>query len=471
MRKDSVNGRICGAARVQRRSRGGRAARMTALLLIAGMLSAGAWAGCGDKGGKEPPAGTEAPEATQGAETTPAAATPEAETTVAADTTPEAEPTAADLTPTPVPESKYDIPDLELESFEIPQTESLEFVKNMKIGWNLGNALDASDCNVDDELAYEWSWCGAKTTPQLIQEVKKAGFQTIRVPVSWHNHVTGEDHRISEVWMARVQEVVDMAIDEGLYVILNIHHDNSTDFMYPTSEYLEQSKNYVTCVWEQVAARFADYDEHLIFETLNEPRMVGTNFEWWLNGNDASCKDAVAVLNELNQAVVDTIRASEGNNAQRYIMVPGYCASPDGALNSGFALPQDSAEDRLIVSVHAYTPYDFALNDKGTAEFDTEKAADVRGITGFMDNLYKKFIKEGIPVVIGEFGARAKSNTQARIDFSVAYIAAARARGITCCWWDNNAFIGTGENFGLIDRNAMKWRFEEIVTGLMKYAE
>ena len=185
----------------------------------------------------------------------------------------------------------------------------------------------------------------------------------------------------------------------------------------------------------------------------------------------SSCKDAVAAINELNQAIVDTIRAAEGNNKSRYIMVPGYCASPDGALNAGFVMPEDSAEQKLIVSVHAYTPYDFALNAEGTDQFDSAKVADVKSITDFMDQLYNKFIKNGIPVVIGEFGARAKSNVQARIDFSVAYVAAARARGITCCWWDNNAFIGMGENFGLIDRKSLKWRFEEIVQGLMKYAE
>ena len=417
-------------------------------LFIAGLL-----AGCG-KENEEVPLPTQVPEVSVTPEETP---------------TPEATPTPE---PTLESESEYDIPDMQLESFEIPQNDALTYVKEMKIGWNLGNTLDASDCTwLNDELDYESAWCGAKTSEKLIKTVKESGFQTIRIPVSWHNHVEGEDYKISETWMARVQEIVDMAVREGMNIILNIHHDNSTDFMYPSTEYLEQSKHYVTSVWKQIAERFAEYDEHLIFETLNEPRMVGTNFEWWLNPNDESCKDAVAAINELNQAIVDTIRAAEGNNKSRYIMVPGYCASPDGALNAGFVMPEDSTEQKLIVSVHAYTPYDFALNAEGTDQFDSAKVADIKSITDFMDQLYNKFIKNGIPVVIGEFGARAKSNVQARIDFSVAYVAAARARGITCCWWDNNAFIGMGENFGLIDRKSLKWRFEEIVQGLMKYAE
>ncbi|MDE7298619.1 MAG: glycoside hydrolase family 5 protein [Lachnospiraceae bacterium] len=466
MRKNAEKPRALGENRAGRRAGGQRTgSRRILALLLAGVLSAGALTGCGGNGGKTPADPTTPAQATPAAEpTTPVEPTPTPEPTATPEPTPTTEPTA-------VPEIQYEIPDIPPESFEIPENDSLAFVRDMKIGWNLGNSFDAIDCNVKDELAYESAWCGAKASLRLIQAIKEAGFQTIRIPVSWHNHVTGDDYRISEPWIARVQEVVDMALDEGMYVILNIHHDNSTEFMYPTTEYLEQSTHYVTCVWEQIAARFADYDDHLIFETLNEPRMVGTNFEWWLNGNDDSCKDSVAALNELNQVIVNTIRASEGNNAQRYIMVPGYCASPDGVLNSGFVLPEDSAENKLIVSVHAYSPYDFALNENGTAEFDWKKKSDLVGFTSFMDNLYKKFIKNGIPIVIGEFGARAKSNTQARIDFSTAYVAAARARGITCCWWDNNAFVGKGELFGLIDRKALKWRFGEIVPALMKYAE
>ena len=438
--------------------------RKIGCLALTAMLAAGIMAGCGgeDNGGKTQVTGaaTEAP-------------TPQA--TVTPEATPTPEPT---LTPTPEPTkaeevSKYEIPEVVMEAKEIPDTDAFKFTKDMKIGWNLGNTLDASDCTwVDDELKYESAWCGVITMPKLIQSVKEKGFNTIRIPVSWHNHVSGEDFAISEVWMARVKEVVDMAIDEGMYVILNIHHDVNESYYYPTSEYLDSSLHYVSSVWKQIAEEFAEYDEHLIYETLNEPRMVGSNFEWWINPSDESCKDAIECINKLNQAAVDAIRATAGNNPTRYIMVPGYDASPDGALNAGFVLPQDTAENKLIVSVHAYTPYNFALDEKGTSSFDSDKTADVRGITEFMDKLYDRFIKNSIPVVIGEFGARAKSgNVQDRIDFSTAYIAAARARGITCCWWDNNAFIGNGENFGLVDRASLRWRFEEIVSGLMKYAE
>lgn len=134
-----------------------------------------------------------------------------------------------------------------------------EFVRNMKIGWNLGNTFDASsDQNKEDELAYESDWCGIVTTKEMVDAVRAAGFQTMRIPVSWHNHVTQDgNYTISEAWMNRVQEVVDYAIDNDMYVIINIHHDNSTDYIYPAQEYMEQSKAYVSAVWSQIAERIS----------------------------------------------------------------------------------------------------------------------------------------------------------------------------------------------------------------------
>lgn len=151
----------------------------------------------------------------------------------------------------------------EWDAVEIPDNEALEFVKDMQLGWNLGNTFDASNCGASDELEYESAWVGIKTTKEMIHTIADAGFKTIRIPVSWHNHVDAE-YRISEAWMDRVQEVVDWALEEELYVILNIHHDNEEGFMYPSYEHLEQSKKYVQAVWEQIAERFAEYDEKLI---------------------------------------------------------------------------------------------------------------------------------------------------------------------------------------------------------------
>ena len=372
------------------------------------------------------------------------------------------------------------IPEVAIEPCELPESEALSFVRDMKIGWNLGNTLDASsDQNKADELAYESDWCGIVTTKEMIDEIKAAGYQTLRVPVSWHNHVSDDgSYTISQVWMDRVQEVVDYGIDNGMYVILNIHHDNNTSYMYPSSEYQEQSEAYIQAIWNQVAERFAEYDEHLIMEALNEPRLVGTNYEWWLDVNNQDCIDALQRINGYNQVFVDTVRATGGKNATRYLLVPGYAASLQGATNSYFELPEDiqGNEGKILVEVHAYTPYNFALQGEGesgsTDKWSINSPSDRAEIDNLMNELYNRYTKNGIGVVIDEFGARDKgNNTQARTEFATYYIAAARSRGITCCWWDNNAFSGNGENFGLLRRRVNQFLYPEIVEGMMKYSE
>lgn len=365
----------------------------------------------------------------------------------------------------------------EWEAVEIPQNEALQFVEDMQLGWSLGNTFDASNCGVSDELEYESAWNGMVTTKEMIHTIAEAGFKTIRIPVSWHNHVD-ENYQISEVWMNRVQEVVDWAMEEDMYVILNIHHDNEEGFMYPSYAHMEQSKKYVQTVWKQIAERFAEYDERLIFETLNEPRQTGTDHEWWINANSEVGKECVDSVNQLNQVAVDTIRGNgNGYNTSRYIMVPGYCASADYALTDGFVLPTDSgtAENRILVSVHAYTPYNFALageNDQySTDQFSIAGNNGTADIDAFMQKLYDKFTSKGIGVVIGEFGARAKgNNTEARTEYAAYYVARARHFGMTACWWDNNAFGGNGENFGLLRRVKNQILYPQIVKQLVYYS-
>lgn len=367
-----------------------------------------------------------------------------------------------------------------IESYEMPDSDAIALVRDMKIGWNLGNTLDASsDNNRSDELSYESLWCGIKTTKEMIDAVKNAGFRTVRIPVSWHNHVTADgSYTISQVWMDRVQEIVDYAIEDDMYVILNIHHDNNENYIFPDEVHMEQSKTYISAVWAQIADRFASYDEHLIMEGMNEPRLVGTSHEWWLDLNSQDCVQAVECINELNQTFVDTVRASGGNNAERYLLVPGYAASLQGATNEYFRLPEDPSglENRIMVEVHAYTPYGFALagsSDNGyTEQWSMDSDTDRAEVDGLMDQLYELYVKNGTGVVIDEFGAREKNgNLQARADFSTYYIGAARARGISCCVWDNNAFSGDGENFGLLFRPMCTFRYPEIIEGLMRYAD
>lgn len=374
-------------------------------------------------------------------------------------------------------ENEIVIPELLLDAQKLPDTDGLRFTRRLKIGWNLGNTFDAiwDGGYSENELSLESAWVGVKTTKELIQSVKEAGFETLRLPVSWHNHLTDEEFTISQAWLTRVQEVVDYAIENDMYVILNTHHDVDTAYYYPTKEYLDSSKKYISSIWSQLARHFSNYDEHLIFESMNEPRMVGTSYEWWLDMNQTQCQEAVNCINQLNQTFVDTVRSSGGNNTTRYLMVPAYSAAPENAANEAFILPEDTTQGRLIVSVHAYKPYNFALQgpeeNESVSTFDLTSSKSTGEIESYLDMVYQRFVANGIPVVIGEFGARDKNgNLQDRVDMTSYFTAYATARGIPCIWWDNNAFTGNGENFGLLDRRSNTWRYPEIVEAMMKYA-
>ena len=367
------------------------------------------------------------------------------------------------------------VPEINLTTKNVPDTEGLAFTRAMGVGWNLGNTFDATGGSwVKNEMDIESAWCGVKTSEEVIQAVAEAGFHTIRIPVSWHDHVD-EKFNISEQWLDRVAQVVDWAYGRGLYVIINIHHDCEPGFYYPSQAQLETSKAYVTAIWMQVANKFRDYDEHLIFENLNEPRLKDTAYEWQCNPRIPEVAESMDCINILNQTMVDTVRAAGGRNETRYIMVSGYDASPEGVMNDRFVLPEDTAEGRLIISTHAYTPYSFALQAPGeggsTAKWDINNRSDTTAIASTMENLYKQFICKGIPVVMGEFGSRRKANNLAsRVDHAAYYVASAAIRNIPCVWWDNHNFGNSGEAFGLLRRMSATWEYPELLKALLTYS-
>ncbi len=211
---------------------------------------------------------------------------------------------------------------------------------------------------------------------------------------------------------------------------------------------------------EANSGRFKNYEEHLIFESMNEPRQKGTNFEW--NGGNREGWD---VVNRLNAAFVKTIRSSGGNNPLRHLMIPPYAATSSINAWNDFILPED---DKIIVSIHAYTPYNFALNTSGTSKWSIENASDTGEIDYLMDHINQYFLSKGIPVIIGEFGAMNKDNTNDRAAWAQYYVSKAAGYGIPCIWWDNGAFTGSGELFGLLDRRNLIWHTPEVVEALMK---
>lgn len=382
-----------------------------------------------------------------------------------------AAPGLADL---PVQTEGITVPVIEdMKKFDIPDNDAMALMREMKCGWNLGNTFDAfpgEDYSYREGTDMETSWVGAKTTRKLIETIHEAGFNTVRIPVSWHNHVDAEG-KINREWMDRVKQVAGFGLELGMYVIVNVHHDNDKHYFYPDEEHYEQSAAYLTAVWTQMAEAFAECDEHLILESMNEPRLTDTPYEWnWTAGN-AKCREAMDCINRLNQLFVDTVRATEGKNATRYLAVPAYDASPWYACDGKFRLPEDPA-GRIIVEAHAYTPYDFALNLKSPDKtFDLEKSGNKKSEIGrFLNALYERFVANGIPVMMDEFGALEKDgNLQDRVNFAAYYVAAAAARGIPCVWWDNHCFTGAdNERFGLIRRTMAEWAYPDIVLAMTR---
>lgn len=341
-------------------------------------------------------------------------------------------------------------------------------LEKMQAGWNLGNTLDALGNGLNSETA----WGMPRTTKDMIEGLKDSGIHTVRIPVSWALHMNKRGE-IDEKWMARVKEVVDWCLECNMFVILNDHHDNlereglSSPYSgyYPSYKRRDISIQFITALWNGVASAFKDYDERLIFETVNEPRLRGKNIEWWNKAGDIKAHEGAVVLNEINQAAVDVIRGTGGMNSTRYILVPALRASAHDALGDDFTLPVDSADNRILVSVHMYTPNNFAMASPGEREFT---GAHEKELSDTFQALEEKFIKRGIGVVIGEYGAVNKNNLSERVKWFKFFLNEANKRNMPSCLWDNGVHeVGSGldryaERFGFYNRKERKWYFPEI---------
>lgn len=323
-----------------------------------------------------------------------------------------------------------------------------EIVNAINVGWNLGNTLDCydfSDWTTDGETA----WGNPKTTKAMIEAVKSAGFNSIRIPVTWGDHMNG--NTIDQAWMNRVQEVVDYAYDESMFVILNMHHDDYTWFNPVESEYSADSAK-LCAIWKQISERFKNYGDRMIFEGMNEPRSVGSANEW--NGGTAAER---AVINKYLNDFVDTVRASGGNNARRALIITSYAASAVEAAVNDVVIPKD---DNLIISIHYYAPWKFS--DGQSKEFTNSDKAELDATFG---RLKTQFADKNVPVIIGEFGCVAAASDSVRSDYYEYYISAAKKNGIKCFVWDNN--VSSGESsFGVFSREKLSWN-TAILNGIM----
>jgi endoglucanase len=280
---------------------------------------------------------------------------------------------------------------------------------------------------------------------------------------------------IREDWMRRVEEIVRDALAADMLVVLNSHHDNSLFRL--TDEHMEFSQIALERIWTQIAYNFRDYNENLIFEGLNEPRTIGTRAEW--NGGTPVEREN---LNILNQVFVDAVRATGGNNAERVLMIPTYAASSSRNAQHGFPLPSDTAPNRIIVSLHMYSPWEFALRtgEYGVRnEWHSDNPDDTNPITYPIDMAYHLFVRHGVPVMLDEMGVLNRDNLPYRVAWSEFYVSYAREHGIPCFWWDNgahhvtapNEWGGWDETFGILNRETNQIAHPQIVAALMRATE
>lgn len=335
-----------------------------------------------------------------------------------------------------------------------------EITDMMGVGWNLGNTFDATGGNATDLYSHETSWGNPRVTKELIDAIAVAGFKTIRVPVTWNRELSKDgSYTIRPEFLERVREVVDYCYENDLFVIINCHHESWINRKDLDKSYPETAEQ-LGAVWTQLAAYFADYDQHLIFEGMNEPRMAGTSVEW--TGNS----DAYAAINYLNQVFTNAVRADgTGYNSERCLMIPQYAASSSAGIMSALSLPVYNGEvvNNLIASVHGYAPYDFCLSDK-MVNFDISDSNCVGAIDTLFSSIDSIFLSNGIPVVLGETGATNKDNDEARASWANYMGTKAAAYGVPVVLWDNGAYGNKGgECHAWINRTTCEWNYPTVV--------
>ena len=383
--------------------------------------------------------------------------------------------------PEPEPEPQPDPQPVE-EPFETAS----DAVRHMGAGWNLGNTLDSNSGDVENMWIeawtartpkdYETAWGQPQATRDLIHMFKEAGFGAIRVPVTWYpqmgkitlydqnkwNPATWSGTTVDPAWMARVKEVVDYVIDEGLYCILNVHHDTgdgSTAWLVASETGFEAAKTRYQSLWEQIATTFKDYGEKLLFESYNE--MLDPYGSWCFasfatpkNYDAEVARSAYAGIDSYAGLFTKTVRATGGKNAQRNLIVNTYGAcSGDGTWNSHLKDPLlqlhiPEEPEHLAVEVHSYWDAE---------KFNEQKADIDRLFTNLDANLVQRL---GVPVIIGEWGGGSGEDSDANVRFASSFTQKAKDAGMATFWW-----MGLSDG---IDRAAPGWTMPRTKDAILK---
>lgn len=345
---------------------------------------------------------------------------------------------------------------------KIDTLNSVEVTKLMGVGWNLGNTLEA--------VGGETAWGNPLTNRALIKSVKAAGFKSIRIPVAWSQFSDSNKFIIDEKWLNRVEEVVNYALEEDLIIVLNMHWDGG--WMQPTYAKQEYANNRMKIMWTQIANRFEKYDGRLMFAGTNEVMVDGDY--------GTPKKEYYTVQNGFNQVFIDTVRATGGKNANRFLIVQGFNTNIDHTIS--FAkLPNDSAKSKMLMEVHYYDPYNFTLNkDSNTTQWGKIAKDPTKVETWaneeFVDKQFLRmktnYIDKGIGVILGEFGAQTRFSVKGHEvyrtywNYYISY--SAQKHGLVPMYWDNGY---TGDNaMGLFNRKTGEQAYPELIKLITKPA-
>lgn len=346
---------------------------------------------------------------------------------------------------------------------------AFDITSQMVIGWNLGNSLDSTNDNLTMDSSpkkFAMAWGNPEPTKELIEAVKNGGFNTIRIPTTWYQHLYLDEstntYKIDTKWLAYVKQFVDYAYDMDMFVILNVHHENWVNVAKFTDETYNDASKKLNDIWSCLAETFKDYDQHLVFEGMNEPRETNnpSNSEW--GDGDANSWN---YINRLNKVFVDAVRGKGSSyNKERLLMLPGYHAGNSVSTVRAIEIPENSGN--VALSVHAYNPYFFCMDTSNMANHTYPGASgygsDYKTELQTMFNSYKSIIAEkNVPIVMGEFSASDFNNTESRINWAKDYLSMAKDAGIPCVLWDNNVVADgnsdNGEAHGYIYRLTNTW--------------
>lgn len=339
----------------------------------------------------------------------------------------------------------------------------MEFVQKMKLGINLGNTFECCGSWIDGSSVtnYETAWSSPVITREMIQGYKNCGFDSLRIPVSWSN-MMGENYTINPDYLARVREVTDWALDAGMYVIVNIHWDNGWFKGFGQDDKRDEAFVKYEKVWTQLTEAFREYDERLVLESLNEEG--GWESIWNMHSNEGDKEKSYNILNDINQRFVNIVRSSGGNNEKRCLLIAGYNTDAKLTCDQLFKMPEDP-QNRCAVSIHYYTPPTFCILDKDEAwgkarpDWGTEK--DFAELNKNMDMIQERFVDNGIPVIIGEYGCPTNNKDPESVCLFLSSVCeAAYKRGMCPMLWDVSGLR--------YNRNSAEFMYPEILEKFME---